>query len=166
MEIYKNIEKWVINPDFASLPDEDIRKKLYPVDNMKEKVTTDYLIDLAKDDNINCCGDWQIWYWLSSITFSKAWPISPSQYVGITISEINQFIEENITPSKIINVIPKDTILPGDKLNILTPKWVDEVIVEKVLDKNWQVIEKATCNMPIVKIQFNKPLKRYEILFK
>jgi collagenase-like PrtC family protease len=47
-----------IKEEFASLPADDVRKKLYPVDEVLEKKSSSDLINMAKEDEVNCCGDW------------------------------------------------------------------------------------------------------------
>ncbi len=158
--------KWNIKDEFEKLSDNDIRKQVYKFVDKLEKKTINEIIQLAKEDeNINCCWDFSPGYTLASITQDRAGPISMYEYSWLVLEDVDSYlVGENISEEKI--VIPKVTIRQWDEFEYIAPYGLWKVKIRKVLSLDWAEIEKATCNMPYVKILFNKPLKGFEVLIR
>jgi hypothetical protein len=62
--------------------------------------------------------------------------------------------------------VPKDTIYPGQELNFISPEGIGKIKVEEIYDMGGNILEKATCNHPMVKIKFSSPLRGFEVFYK
>lgn len=159
MEIIKNEE------EFNKLPENDVRKKLYDVESALEKKSVEDLVKFAKADECsNCCWDFSPWYTFSSITKDKAWPIITKKYYAFILRDLNDYLESK--KETYVPLVPKETIYPWDEFDFIAPYWLGKVKILGIFDKNKKPLEKATCNMPLVYVKTDKPLKGFEVLIK
>ena len=154
-----------LKEEFQKLSENDIRRKIYNInDDILEKKNIRELLEIIKDDDINCCGDFLPGYTLSSITYDRAWPLKIGQYLWYTFSTLDDYLEGK--EYNILNFVPKDTIFPGQQLNFIAPYGLWKVKIEGIYDLNEKPLDKATCNYPVVKIKFSKPLRGFEVFYK
>lgn len=98
---------------------------------------------------------------LNSISFETAWPVIDKKYFWLVLPE---FVEKNW--KKYFEFIPKELIVPWDKLSYFSPLYMWDLSVSSILTEDLTDSEKADCNMKKCYVNFDKDVKWWEVLYK